>query len=58
MTPKNPETKNECTCVIRHFRTPEERKQGREALQYFRLVGDSVGTILTLAQMGKCGTAK
>lgn len=50
------ESKKECHCMIRHPRSAEERKRVVEALSYARSVGDTVGIMLTMAQLGACAS--
>ena len=50
-----PAVKPECHCLIHHPRTPEEREQVDQALEYARRVGDPVGIEIALAQLsGPC----
>lgn len=43
-----------CFCIFYHPATPEERKRVVKALEYARKVGDSNGTAIALAQLGRC----
>lgn len=45
---------NECRCLIRHARTPAEQAEVAKGLVYARSVGDAMGTMLALAQLGPC----
>ena len=48
-----------CHCFIKHPTTPAERKVVSESLTYARRVGDSLGTMIALAQLtGKCPHAQ
>jgi len=47
-----------CHCFIKHAITPQERKHVMERLHYFRRIGDTQGTMLALAMLGKCYGSK
>lgn len=46
--------KNECYCIIKHARTPEERKQVEEALATARRLKDKQGITIAQLQLGHC----
>jgi hypothetical protein len=49
----------ECHCIIRHPQTDEEREAIKRHLEYSRKTGDTVGIILSIAQLtGACQTNK
>ena len=43
-----------CNCLIRHVCTPKEHAQVTADLKYARSIGDTMGTYLALAALGKC----
>ena len=52
-------TKDECHCIIRHPQTDEERKAIKQYLEYSRKIGDTVGIILSIAQLsGTCPVSR
>lgn len=50
-------TESACRCFVRHAITPEEREQVGKNLDYARSVGDNVGTMLSIMQLGHCPSA-
>lgn len=54
MTPKNPETAKQCSCVIRHARTEKERATVEASLFFYQANGDKVGERLANAVLGAC----
>ena len=52
-------TKDECHCIIRHPQSEEERSAIKRNLERSRQLGDTVGIILSIAQLtGACHTDK
>lgn len=49
--------KTTCRCLFKHAETEAERKELKEALEYARSIGDTLGTMMALARMGKCPKA-
>lgn len=45
-----------CVCFFWHARTDEEREQAVKDLEYFRSIGDPVGTMMTLNSLMKCSS--
>jgi hypothetical protein len=43
-----------CYCLIKHAVAPNERERVKDALDYARMVGDSLGITLALAQLSPC----
>jgi hypothetical protein len=44
----------ECSCFIRHASSDEEYSAAIDRLTYSRQVGDGMGIMLALAEMGRC----
>ena len=47
-------TKSKCRCFVNHAVTPEHRAQIADNLEYFRKIGDTLGTFVSIAQLQPC----
>ena len=44
----------ECTCIVKHAVTDEERAEVSKNLAYFRSIGDSMGAMMQLWMLQPC----
>ena len=47
-----------CYCIFRHPQNEKERAAVVKGLEYARSIGDSQGTLIALAQLGRCPAQK